>query len=127
MKLEDYKRLHEAMEVPVLVPSQGVGSPFRNLLETMFGKIVHRIAPTWSENALRNFNFDSICLKPVHPIAKSPYIRYISLYRMYVGNDTKCIVSVHIFELEQNNTYTNEDISRRISNYLNLTRIRRVP
>ena len=36
MNLEDYKRLHEAMEVP----SQGTGSPFRDLLEKMFDEIV---------------------------------------------------------------------------------------
>ena len=36
MNLEDFKRLHEAMEVP----SQGMGSPFRDLLEKMFNEIV---------------------------------------------------------------------------------------
>ena len=36
MKLEDYIRLHESMEIP----SQGVVSPFMNLLKNMFNEIV---------------------------------------------------------------------------------------
>ena len=35
MNLGDHKRLHEAM----VIPSQGTGSPFRDLLEKMFDKI----------------------------------------------------------------------------------------
>ena len=38
MNIEDYKRLHEAMEIP----SQGTGSPYRELLEKMF-KVVIRL------------------------------------------------------------------------------------
>ena len=36
MNLEDYKRLHEAMEIP----SQGTGSPYRELLEKMFEVVI---------------------------------------------------------------------------------------
>ena len=36
MNLEDYKQLHEALEIP----SQGTGSPYRELLEKMFDEIV---------------------------------------------------------------------------------------
>ena len=36
MKLEDYKQLHEAMEIP----SQVLGSPFRDMLEKIFDEIV---------------------------------------------------------------------------------------
>ena len=36
MNLEDYKRLHEALEIP----SQGTGSPYRELLEKMFEVII---------------------------------------------------------------------------------------
>ena len=42
MKLEDHKRLHEAMEIP----SQGTGSPFRDLLEKMFDEIVRLVRET---------------------------------------------------------------------------------
>ena len=38
MNLEDYKRLHEALEIP----SQGTDSPYRELLEKMF-KVVIRL------------------------------------------------------------------------------------
>ena len=36
MNIEDYKLLQEAM----VIPSQGTGSPFRNLLVKMFNAIV---------------------------------------------------------------------------------------
>ena len=36
MNLEDYKRLHEALEIP----SQGTDSPYRELLEKMFEVVI---------------------------------------------------------------------------------------
>ena len=49
MNLEDYKRLHEAMEVT----SQGTGSPFRDLLEKMFNEIVRL-----ERESTRGVNYD---------------------------------------------------------------------
>ena len=49
MNLEDYKRLHEALEIP----SQGTGSPFRELLEKMF-EVVIRL----EREAVLGMNYD---------------------------------------------------------------------
>ena len=49
MKLEDYKRLHESMEIP----SQGTGSPFIDMFEKMFDEIVRL-----EREATRGVNYD---------------------------------------------------------------------
>ena len=49
MNLEDYKRLHEALEIP----SQETGSPYRELLEKMF-EVVIRL----EREALLGMNYD---------------------------------------------------------------------
>ena len=49
MKREEYKRLHEVMEVL----SQGTGSPFRGLLKKMFDEIVRL-----EREATRGVNYD---------------------------------------------------------------------
>ena len=45
MNLEDYKRLHEAMEIA----SQGTGSPCRELLEKMF-EVIIQLECEWKTN-----------------------------------------------------------------------------
>ena len=49
MNLEDYKRLHEALEIP----SQGTGSPYRELLEKML-EVVIRL----EREAVLGMNYD---------------------------------------------------------------------
>lgn len=49
MKLEDFKRLHEAMEIP----SHGTGPPFMDLLENMFDEIVRL-----ERGATRSLSYD---------------------------------------------------------------------
>ena len=49
MNLEDYKRLHEALEIP----SQGTGSPYREMLEKMF-KVIIRL----EREAVLGMNYD---------------------------------------------------------------------